>query len=62
MKFYMDNSLNELKKNLTREYANMMDALDILEFYRNDNNHLREQVKDHHEILNGIVKVLQNLH
>ena len=36
--------------------------LGILEFYRNDNNQLREQVKDLHEILNGIVKVLQNLH
>ena len=36
--------------------------LGILEFYRNDNNQLREQVKDLHEILNGIVKVTQNLH
>ena len=61
MKFYMEKSLNELKKNLTREYANMT-ATRVLEFYRNDNNQLREQVKDLHEILNGIVKVLQNLH
>ena len=38
------------------------DALDILKFYKNDNNHLSEQIKDLHEILNGIVKVLQNLH
>ena len=38
------------------------DVLDILELYKNDNNQLREQVKDPHEILNGIVKVLQNLH
>ena len=34
--------------------------LDIIEFYKNDNNQLREQVKDLHKILNG--KVLQNLH
>ena len=39
-----------------------MDTLDILEFYRNDNNQLGEQVKDLHGILNSIVKVLQNLH
>ena len=61
----MKNSLNELKKNFTREYANITstkDTLDIFEFYNNDNNQLREQVKDLHEILNGIVKVLQNLH
>ena len=48
-----------------REYVNMTstkDVLDILEHYKNDNNQLREQVKDLHEILNGIVKVLQNLH
>ena len=38
------------------------DVLDILELYKNDNNQLREQVKDLHEILNRIVKVLQNLH
>ena len=38
------------------------DVLDILELYMNDNNQLRKQVKDLHEILNGIVKVLQNLH
>ena len=38
-----------------------MDTLDILDFYRNDNNQLGEQVKDLHEILNSIVKVLQNL-
>ena len=47
------------------EYANMTstkDVLDILELYKNDNNQLRKQVKDLHEILNGIVKVLQNLH
>ena len=49
MKFYMENSLNELKKNFTRESANMIstkDMLDILEFYRNNNNQLREQVKN----------------
>ena len=34
--------------------------LDIIEFYKNDNNQLREQVKDLHKILNG--KALQNLH
>ena len=48
-----------------REYVNMSstkDVLDILEHYKNDNNQLREQVKDLHEILNGIVKVLQNLY
>ena len=48
-----------------REYANMTsmkDTFDILEFYRNGNNQLREQVKDLHEILSGIVMVLQNLH
>ena len=47
------------------EYANMTstrDVLDILELYKNNNNQLREQVKDLHEILNGIVKVLQHLH
>ena len=38
------------------------DTLDILEFYRNDINQLREQVKDLYEILNKIVKILQNLH
>ena len=65
MKFYMEKSLNELKKNFMRENANMTstkDVLDILELYKNDNNQLREQVKDLHEILNRIVKVLQNLH
>ena len=65
MKFYMEKSLNELKKNFMRENANMTstkDVLGILELYKNDNNQLREQVKDLHEILNGIVKVLQNLH
>ena len=65
MKFYMENSLNELKKNFTREYANMTstkDMWDILEFYRNGNNKLREQVKGLREILNGIVKVLQNFY
>ena len=64
MKFYMRKSLNKLKKNFMREYFNMTstkDVLDILEHYKNDNNQLREQVKDLHEILNGIVKVLQNL-
>ena len=61
----MEESLNELKKNFMREYANKTsknDTLDILEFYKSDNNQLREQVKDLHEILNKIVKVLQNLH
>ena len=61
----MEKNLNELKKNFRREHANVTstkDTVDILEFYRNDNNQLREQVKDRHEILNGIVKVLQNLH
>ena len=65
MKFYMRKSLNKLKKNFMREYVNMTstkDVLDILEHYKNDNNQLREQVKDLHEILNGIVKVLQNLY
>ena len=65
MKFYVEKSLNELKKNFTREHPNMIptkDTLDILEFYRHDNNHLREQVKNPHEILNRIVKVLENLH
>ena len=60
MKFYMEKCLNELKKNFKREYANMTsakDTVDILELYRNDNNQLREQVKDLHGILNGIVKV-----
>ena len=37
-------------------------ARDILEFDMNDNNQLKEQVKDLHEILNGIVQVLQNVH
>ena len=57
MKFYMENSFRELKKNFKREYANMTsmkDTVDILEFYRNHNNQLREQVKDLHEILNVI--------
>ena len=48
-----------------REYVNMTstkDVLDILELYNNDNNQLREKVKGLHEILNGIVRVLQNLH
>ena len=65
MKFYMEKSLNELKKNFVRENANMTstkDLLDILELYKNDNNQLREQVKNLHEILNGIVEFLQNLH
>ena len=54
MKFYMKNSLNELKKSFKREYVNMIstkDTIDILEFYRNDNNQLREQVKDLHKFL-----------
>ena len=29
MKFYMENSLNELKKNFTREYANMTSTKDM---------------------------------
>ena len=65
MKFYMNKSLNELKKNFMREYVNMTstkDVLDILELYNNDNNQLREKVKGLHEILNGIVRVSQNLH
>ena len=65
MKFYMRKSLNKLKKNFMREYVNMTstkDVLDILEHYKNDNNQLREQVKDLHEILNRRVKVLQNLY
>ena len=65
MKFYMRKNLNKLKKNFMREYVNMTstkDVLDILEHYKNDNNQLREQVKDLHEILNGRVKVLQNLY
>ena len=65
MKFYMEKSLIELKKNFVRENANMTstkDLLDILELYKNDNNQLREQVKNLHEILNGIVEFLQNLH
>ena len=45
-----------------REYANTClstkDTLDILQFYKNDNNQLSEQIKDLHEILNKIVKVL----
>ena len=65
MKFYMEKSLDELKKNFKREYVNMTstkDTVDVLEFYRNDNNKLREQVKDLHETLNGTVNVLQILH
>ena len=65
VKFYMEKSLNELKKIFTREYIKMTstkNTLDILKFYRNGNNQFREQVKDLREILNGIVKVLQNLH
>ena len=38
------------------------DARDILGFHMNDNNQLKEQVKGLHEILNGIVKALQNVH
>ena len=37
------------------------DTVDILEFYRNNNNQFREQGKDLYKILNGIVKFLQNL-
>ena len=56
MQFYVEKCLNELKKKFTREHPNMIptkDTLDILEFYRHDNNHLTEQVKNLHEILNG---------
>ena len=63
MNFYKEKSLNELKKNFMREYANISstkDVLGILELYKNDNNQLREQLKDLPEILNGTVKVLQN--
>ena len=63
MKFYMEKSLNELKKNFMREYANMnstKDMLDILELYKNDDSQLREQLKDLQEILDGIVKVFKN--
>ena len=41
MKFYMEKSLNELKKNFKSVCANMTsakDTVDILEFYRIDNN------------------------
>ena len=64
IKFYMEKSLNELKKNFMREYANMnstKDMLDILELYKNDDSQLREQLKDLQEILDGIVKVFKNL-
>ena len=37
------------------------DPVDILEFYRNNNNQFREQGKDLYKILNWIVKFLQNL-
>ena len=37
------------------------DTVDILEFYRNNNNQFREQGKDLYKILNWIVKFLQNL-
>ena len=40
MKFYLEKSLNELKKNFKSVYANMTsakDTVDILEFYRIDN-------------------------
>ena len=56
----MTNSLNELKRNFTREHDNVIsttDRLYILEFYRHDNNHSREQVKDLHEILNEILNL-----
>ena len=36
--------------------------LDILELYKSGDNQLREQVKYLQEILNAIVKVLQNLY
>ena len=64
IKFYMEKSLNELKKNFMRESANMnstKDMLDILELYKNDDSQLREQLKDLQEILDGIVKVFKNL-
>ena len=64
IKFYMEKSLNELKKNFMREYANMnstKDMLDILELFKNDDSQLREQLKDLQEILDGIVKVFKNL-
>ena len=64
IKFYMEKSLNELKKNFMREYANMnstKDMFDILELYKNDDSQLREQLKDLQEILDGIVKVFKNL-
>ena len=64
IKFYMKKSLNELKKNFMREYANMnstKDMLDILELFKNDDSQLREQLKDLQEILDGIVKVFKNL-
>ena len=64
IKFYMEKSLNGLTKNFMRKYANMIstkNVLDISELYKSDNNQLREHVKDLHEILNGIAKVLQNL-
>ena len=41
MKFYMEKSLNKLKKNFMIEYVNMTstnDTLDTLEFCKNDNN------------------------
>ena len=37
------------------------DTVDILEFYRNNNDQFREQGKDLYKILNWIVKFLQNL-
>ena len=46
-----------------RQYANITSTngtLDILKFYRKDNNQLGEQVKDLHETLNGMVNVLKN--
>ena len=65
MNFFMEKCLNKLKKELQEriyQYDFIEETVDILEFYRNNSNQLWEQVKDLHEILNGIVKVLQNLH
>lgn len=64
MKIYMVNNFNELKKNFSREHANITstkDMLDILEFYKNNNNQLSEQVKHFHGTLNGLVNIFQHL-
>ena len=63
MNFYVEKSLMNLKRTSWENTPKLLQRrMCFLELYKNDNIQLRKQVKDLPEILNGTVKVLQNVH